>query len=92
MKQRQLPMDPPVDPIGTEEGFPVLAAFVRDPAEGFLSVWCKYCQRWHLHGRGEGHRWAHCIKPGSPYQKTGYFLRVAKAKPPGSGILERKIP
>ncbi len=45
-----------------------------------LIVWCHYCRRYHSHGRGNGadddygHRIAHCIVPGSPYEKTGYIL------------------
>jgi hypothetical protein len=45
--------------------------------------WCKHCRAWHHHGGHVeadgtiGHRLAHCHKPGSPYQKTGYFLRPA---------------
>ena len=33
-----------------------------------LPCWC------HL-GAGNGHRGAHCRKPGSPYKATGYYLR-----------------
>ena len=39
-----------------------------------LKVWCKYCNRNHLHGRGYGHRVAHCDDPASPYRATGYIL------------------
>lgn len=45
-----------------------------------LIVWCHYCRRYHSHGRGNGtnddygHRRAHCIVPGSPYENTGYIL------------------
>jgi hypothetical protein len=40
---------------------------------GLLHVWCAHCGRWHDHGRGGGHRVAHC-GPGSPYCATGYTL------------------
>ena len=41
---------------------------------GGLQVWCKYCNRNHLHGFGYGHRVAHCPDPDSPYRTTGYIL------------------
>jgi len=40
-------------------------------------IWCKYCQTWHRHGAGEGHREAHCNDSSSPYWKTGYNLSYA---------------
>ena len=40
-------------------------------------VWCKDCKRFHYHGPGEGHRIAHCRKPGSPYAANGYNLALA---------------
>jgi hypothetical protein len=38
---------------------PELPAYPRSD-DGCLKVWCKYCEVWHLHGRGYGHRGAHC--------------------------------
>lgn len=35
---------------------------------------CDWCETIHSHGQGEGHRAAHCEKPGSPYKDTGYVL------------------
>ncbi|MBT9146547.1 MAG: hypothetical protein DDT32_00281 [Syntrophomonadaceae bacterium] len=52
----------------------VLDAFARDE-EGNLSVWCPHCTQWHHHGQGDGHRLAHCHKPGSPFKGIGYTLR-----------------
>ena len=51
---------------------PILDA--RPTASG-LEVWCKHCNKWHQHGKGDGHRTAHC-PPGSPYYETGYVLRT----------------
>jgi len=62
--------------IFDEAGRPVLLA-VRD-SRGYLKVWCKYCKRWHYHGKYEGHLLAHCLaKSGSPYRKSGYVLKTA---------------
>lgn len=46
-----------------------------------LKMWCQYCKQWHFHGKGEGHRRAHCIKD-TPYKKTGYILRLKKEQTP----------
>lgn len=51
-------------------------------------VWCVYCERWHTHGPGAGHRAAHCdsvkfdqdgrwgeiSSEENPYIETGYIL------------------
>jgi len=42
------------------------------------AVWCKHCQEWHYHGRGEGHREAHCSKLTSPYAASGYNLTLSR--------------
>jgi hypothetical protein len=42
---------------------------------GFLTFYCEYCKVEHLHGRGDGHRVAHCLgNRSSPFNGTGYFL------------------
>ena len=41
-----------------------------------IKVWCEYCNRYHIHGFPEGHRAAHCTNPKSPYNKTGYFIKL----------------
>jgi hypothetical protein len=44
-------------------------------------IWCTHCRCWHAHGRGrggsdsDGHRVAHCHRPNSPYDRSGYVLR-----------------
>ena len=44
-----------------------------------LKVWCKYCERYHAHGFPEGHRAAHYTNPNSPYNKTGYYIKLKKS-------------
>lgn len=44
--------------------------------EGRLHCWCIHCGCYHHHGRGEGHRIAHCILDGSPFKRTSYYLRA----------------
>ena len=60
-------------PATTDDGRPILKAAPRKDGKG-LKVFCRYCNRWHAHGNGEGHRLAHCAK-NTPYTKTGYVLR-----------------
>jgi hypothetical protein len=38
-----------------------------------LRVWCCWCDSWHKHGGGYGHRAAHCAGE-SPYRPGGYIL------------------
>ncbi len=82
MARKQTPPD--YNPlIGySQTGAPILRA-ERYAPDGALRVWCVHCQRWHYHGKGEGHRIAHCRhhggNPESPYLQTGYILREVKA-------------
>jgi len=43
---------------------------------GGLKGWCPYCRKWHIHGDGEGHRIAHCMKE-TPFKDTGYILSLS---------------
>ncbi|MHA1867427.1 MAG: hypothetical protein ACTSXD_05120 [Candidatus Heimdallarchaeaceae archaeon] len=49
----------------------------KDIPEG-MKFYCEFCKRWHLHGKGEGHRAAHCFNSDSPYENTGYILTLNK--------------
>ncbi len=55
---------------GGGEGFAIECS-VRGNAWRFT---CPHCRTVHLHGAGPGHRVAHCIKPGSPFARTGYWI------------------
>ncbi len=37
---------------------------------------CPYCHKTHSHSPYEGPREAHCLKRTSPYNKTGYYLKL----------------
>lgn len=54
---------------------PTLKAELRKDGAG-LKVWCEYCDIYHLHGHGEGHRTADCDNRNSPYLKTGYYIKL----------------
>jgi|SRR5258708_399552 hypothetical protein len=56
--------------VGGREGF-AIECTVRGNAWHFT---CPHCRTKHLHGNGPGHRVAHCIKPGSPFAATGYWI------------------
>jgi len=49
---------------------------------GLWLVWCEWCDRWHSHGVGGGHRVEHCLAEDSPYHVTGYILRWKGAATP----------
>lgn len=53
---------------------PELLALPRCKGSDLLKVWCVYCDKWHVHGMGYGHRVAHCESDASPYRETGYIL------------------
>lgn len=54
--------------------YPVL---LGEPHNGQWKVWCPFCQHWHYHGIGEGHREAHCFgNEASPFHETGYWIRL----------------
>jgi hypothetical protein len=75
---RVLEANPIQNGSGQSVDIPELPAY---DAGSSLAVWCAHCHCWHTHGRdaggseGYGHRAAHCHKPDSPYDRTGYFLR-----------------
>ena len=57
---------------------PVFKCLPRAIGGGFkdgLKFWCPFCQKWHLHGRGPGHRTAHCIQGSALYQ-NGYIIKI----------------
>ena len=72
------------------DGRPVLDGFIERRTEGvagapamLLRVWCRWCCRWHTHGLADSKpgdftdRSAHCgAVKGSPYDETGYLIRV----------------
>ena len=68
--------------LGYKDGIPIIEA-EPETGSGFLTFYCQYCRREHLHGRGDGHRGAHCIyhptgrQTSSPFLETGYYLKSA---------------
>jgi hypothetical protein len=58
--------------IGYAGDVPVIAATVLGHQQSF---YCEHCGAQHVHGRGNGHRVAHCSNPDSPFKRTGYVLR-----------------
>jgi hypothetical protein len=56
---------------------PILKAEPRDDDPTMLKVWCPFCLCYHLHGRSEGHRVAHCPPElNTPFEKTGYYIAL----------------
>lgn len=76
----------------TPDAAPVLPGYIErrtrgiaGPAAMLLRVWCCWCCSWHTHGLAGAtpgdvtDRAAHCFAPDSPYDQTGYRIRVAAA-------------
>ena len=59
-----------------KDGIPIINAEISDKLH--IRFYCDHCKRFHYHGRGNGHRVAHCHDPKGPYAGTGYILREVK--------------
>lgn len=55
---------------------PIIKCFPRPGFNGGLMFYCPFCQKWHLHGIGNGHRVAHCTNQESPLKENGYILKM----------------
>ena len=75
LKSKKLPI------IGeTKEGYPIIQCEFRDDFFRGLMFYCPYCKRYHLHGRGEGHRSGHCSNKNSPICNLDYVLKSPEVK------------
>ena len=57
-----------------DEEMPMFKCFPREQDTRMLQFWCPFCRKFHKHGRGPGHRAAHCVGTSSPLNKTGYIV------------------
>ncbi|MEZ5336500.1 MAG: hypothetical protein R2741_15420 [Methanolobus sp.] len=55
---------------------PTFKCIPRVDFEGGMMFFCPYCQKWHKHAEGDGHRVAHCDSQESPLLKTGYYIEL----------------
>lgn len=51
-----------------------LHRFMAERIDGQLRFWCDYCNAYHFHSVGNGHRVAHCPDAASPYRRKGYLI------------------
>lgn len=58
-----------------EDGCPIVYTQPRDDGVEGHMFWCGFCNKYHYHGVGEGHRAADCFNSSSPYIERGYVLR-----------------
>jgi hypothetical protein len=65
--------------VKTDE-FPLIKCLPREDFDGGLKFWCPFCRKWHRHGRGDGHRSAHCTASNSPFNAHGYFIELMSKK------------
>jgi hypothetical protein len=61
--------------VKTDE-FPLIKCLPRLDFEGGMKFWCPFCKKWHNHGRGDGHRAAHCTASNSPFNEHGYVIKL----------------
>ncbi len=59
-----------------DEQIPIVECIPRTDWPDGLRFYCVFCNKYHLHGDGEGHRVAHCHNGDSPFDKTGYILKI----------------
>ncbi|MDN5918305.1 MAG: hypothetical protein L0I76_24945 [Pseudonocardia sp.] len=82
----------PPEPLATLREAPTLPAFRNGQT---LLVWCGWCRHWHRHGghdaNADGHRTAHCFRPGSPYRPAGYVLVEVGAMTPEVRAAHRRL-
>jgi len=64
-----------ISPKQPKMQIPTVPCFPRIDTPGWQFL-CPYCLVWHFHGRGLGHRVAHCAKE-TPYSQIGYVLESA---------------
>ena len=59
--------------LSCKNGIPIIQAYLHNNRAVF---WCEYCKTYHYHGPMDGHRVAHCISEDSPFNRTGYILKI----------------
>ena len=70
-------------PSDLVNGLRVPSVFAVDDGNGITcSFYCRWCDKRHLHGLGEGHRVAHCLCDDSPLRLTGYNIKLVDVEPP----------
>ena len=69
-------------PRKDENGMPILPGWPTKDGKQ-VRVMCVFCGHFHFHGLSQeerdgalGHRVAHCHNPDSPYNESGYYIRV----------------
>ena len=60
---------------------PIIECYERTDIflEGSMEFYCIFCKKTHRHGKGNGHRIAHCSNIKSPFIETGYIINLKKS-------------
>ncbi len=61
--------------MNEEKKRPIVKCFGREDDVFMFKFWCPFCQKWHYHGYGIGHRSSHCFDSSSPFDSTGYIVK-----------------
>ena len=60
---------------------PIIKCLPRIDLPDSMTFWCPFCKTWHTHGRGDGHRVAHCGSSEiSPFFNQGYIIKMMSKK------------
>ena len=62
--------------LGYDKGIPIVLAKVNKEHPETCSFYCEYCKKNHIHGNVNGHRVAHCWNTNSPFEDSGYILKI----------------
>jgi hypothetical protein len=55
---------------------PVIKCLPRPDFPEGMMFWCPFCNRWHMHGIGNGPRVSHCFNPDSPHYHSEYKIQM----------------
>jgi len=59
---------------GTIKKIPIIQTYKIDNIT--CGFWCPFCKRIHYHALEDGHRVAHCFSSDSPFEETGYIIKI----------------
>lgn len=68
---------------------PIIETYAGKHFPGGNEFFCVFCNMFHLHGKGDGFREAHCINENSPFNISGYFIK--RSVDPSCSEIKREL-
>jgi hypothetical protein len=70
--------EPIFDDLARVKPYPTIKCLPQESNHNPLMMrfWCAFCERWHHHGYGNGHRAAHCCSNVSFLKPRGYVIKM----------------